>query len=228
MDTPSLTNLCLRNVEIYEGISEEEIMEIAKDSIEDYAPKGTIFYTPDQPAKHIFVLKQGEVELYHKEGGKKVLLETLFPGDVFGDLGAPTTHYAMATRRSLICQTPTQEYLDIIRHHPEMAFVLMRALAEKTSQYESKIASLARPAKQQVLDELRNLQRKQQKSLFGKMFAIKLRISHEKLAEKAGLNRVTVTKILGQLQQEGAIEIDPVTREIRVMEKPGSERSTVR
>ncbi|MCF7812013.1 Crp/Fnr family transcriptional regulator [Candidatus Gracilibacteria bacterium] len=180
--------------------------------------KNTILFSPDSPAHDVYVLKQGEVELYHQQNGKKVIFETLFPGDIFGDFGVgKTSYYAVTTRQSFVCRTPTNEFLAIVKAHPEIALRLMRVLAEKTSDYERKIASLSQPAKEQILHEIQRLHEKNRRSVFAKMFHIPLRISHQKLAEKTGLNRVTVTKLLGELRNEGRIKIQEKTGEIQVI-----------
>lgn len=210
---------CIRHVNIYEGISDSERIQIAKSATMDAYPKGTVIFSPEDPAHEVCILKQGEVELYHKQNGKKVVFETLFPGDLFGDFGTgKTNYYAEVTRQSTICRTPTQEFLDLVKAHPEMALRLMKVLAEKTSDYESKIASLSKSAKDQILDEILRLQEKNNTNMFAKMFKLPLRISHQKLAEKTGLNRVTVTKLLGELKDERKIKIDEKTGEIQVIE----------
>jgi len=209
---------CLRDVNIYDNIAEEELIRIAKTAIESQVPQGEILFAPDRPAQQVYVIKSGEIELYHEKDGKRVVFETLFPGDVFGDFGAgPTDYFAQATRASFLCQTPTHEFLDIVREHPEVSLNLMQTLASKIHDYERKIASLNKPAKQQILDEIKRLQAKNEKSFLSKMFRVPLRLSHQKLSEKTGLNRVTVTKLLGELREEGLLSIDAKTGEIQVV-----------
>ncbi|GEM_PF-5635352 len=208
---------CLRDVNIYENISEEELIRIAKTAIESQLPRGAILFSPENPAQQVYVIKNGEVELYHEKNGKRIVFETLFPGDVFGDFGTgPTDYFAQTTRASFLCQTPTHEFLDIVRAHPEMSLNLMQTMATKIHDYERKIASLNKPAKDQILDEIKRLQAKKQKSFLNKIFHVPLRLSHQKLSEKTGLNRVTVTKLLGDLREEGTLSIDAKTGEIRL------------
>lgn len=210
--------LCLRNIDLYQGISEKELIAITQEAVEGAFPKGTVFYAPNNPAKDVFVIKEGEVELYRDEDGKKIIIETLMPGDVFGDFGTHhTNHIAIATRGCYICKTPTKEFLDVVRTHPEVALNLMQALAIKTEEYENRIATLARPAKEQLYEELKRLHTKNQRRVFGKIFNINLSISHRKLAEKTGLNRVTVTKLMGELRHEGRIIINEKTNAIKIV-----------
>ena len=200
---------CLRQVDIYKNIPEAQLIALSEDAVEMHFSAGTVFYDEDSPAAHVYVIKDGEVELYREDGGKRVVLGTLFPGDVFGDFGTGNcSHTAAATRPTYICKTPTNEFLDIVRANPQIALQLMQALAEKTEYYESRIANLQRPAKDRLLHELRNLYSKNQRRVIGKVFNIPFKISHQKLADKTGLNRVTVTKLLAELRADGSVEID--------------------
>ena len=209
--------LCLRNVNVYDGISEENLIKATDKAIEDYFEKDHIFYCPKNPAKNVYVLKSGEIELYREENGKKIIIEVLGAGDTFGDFGVPTTHCAKATRRSYICATPTEEFLNIVKTYPQMALNLMKAMAEKISYYEDKIAEFSQPAEDRILAELKRIKEKNSRKIWGKLFNIPLRISHKRLAEQVGLNRVTVTKLMGKLQSANKIQIDSDTGVIEIL-----------
>lgn len=214
--------LCLRNIDLYAGISEEELIRLTEEAVEQYLDQGFEFYREGEVPEGIYVIKEGEVELIQERDDKVVVLETLFPGDVFGNfgLGEPSTHKAIVRRKTYICQTPTDEFLDIVKAHPEMAFRLMQALAEKTHYYEEKLAEAHLPAEDKLLAEIKRLSEKNSRRILGKFFKIPLVISHQRLAEKTGLNRVTVTKLMKKLRESGRIEVDEGTGEIRVNKTP--------
>ena len=149
-----------------------------------------------------------------------MVIETLLPGDVFGDfgLGTPVNHTARVSKTVSLCKTPKADFLALVQTHPEIIFQLMRVMARRTADYEEKIAQLSRPAKDQLLTELRTLQRKNNESIMGKLFNIPLRISHQKLSEKTGLNRVTVTKLMGELRRANIVIVNEETGVIEVKE----------
>lgn len=209
--------LCLRNVNVYDGISEENLIKATDKAVEDYFEKDHVFYCPQNPAKNVYVLKSGEVELYREENGKKIVIEVLGPGDTFGDFGVRTTHCARAVRRSFVCATPTEEFLNIVKIYPQMALNLMQAMAEKISYYEDKISEFLKPAEERILAELKRIKEKKSRKIWGKIFNIPLRISHKRLAEQIGLNRVTVTKLMGKLQSANKIKIDSKTGVIEII-----------
>ena len=74
-------------------------------------------------------------------------------------------------------------------------------------------------ARDQLIAELKLLQHKNENNIVGKIFKLPLRISHQKLSEKTGLNRVTVTKLMGELRRDGVVQVDEATGAIKVAER---------
>lgn len=209
----------LRNIDIYEGIDESELIKIAETAHEcSFQPKN-ILYSPHEENQNVYVLKKGEVELYHSRDGKKIVFDVLTPGSVFGNFDITTpkqTHFAECTRPSYLCITPLQEFLKIISVYPELTLKLMQKMAQKMKDYEMKMETGSGNAEEKILFELQRLQEKRSKSFLGKYFKQPLYVTHEVLAELTGLNRVTVTRTIHKLEETSKIKIDPVTRSIEV------------
>ena len=196
-----------------------ELLKAAPQMKDEVFQSGAIVYNAGDEVPYVYVITTGgEIELIREENGKTVVIETLLSGDVFGDfgLGLPVNHSARVNKTVSLCKTPKNAFLDLVRAHPEMIFQLMQVMAKRTHAYEEKIAQLSRPAKDQLLAELRSLQYKNKHSLVGRLFNIPLRISHQKLSDKTGLNRVTVTKLMGELRRENKVLVDEGTGAIKV------------
>lgn len=215
----SKKNYCLRCVDLYKGISDDQFMEIADEALDSYIDAGEILYNEGDSYGKVFVVKEGEVELYKTEKEKIIILETLFPGDVFGDFGQGVyTHSARISRKAYLCQTPTSEFLQVVSAYPQIVFRLMQIMSERTIEYENKIALLSAPAKSQLYATISSLYIKNKKRFLSKVFPLPFKISHTQLAEKTGLNRVTITKLMKELQKEGKIHVDESNKSITVLE----------
>jgi CRP/FNR family transcriptional regulator len=213
------TSFCLRNLNVMEGLTPMEMLKAAPQMKDEVLPTGSHVYEAGDEVPFVYVITTGgEIELVREENGKMVVIETLLSGDVFGDfgMGLPVNHTARVTKTVSVCKTPKEAFLNIVRSHPEMIFQIMQVMAKRTHDYEEKIAQLSRPAKDQLLAELRLLQRKNKQSLVGRLFNIPFRISHQKLSEKTGLNRVTVTKLMGELRRDDLVIVDEGTGSIEV------------
>ena len=221
IDLMDNTAFCLRNLNVMEGAHAHGDAKAAPQMKDEVLQTGTHVYEAGEEVPYVYVITTGgEIELIREENGKTVVIETLLSGDMFGDFGVglPVNHTARVTKTVSVCKTPKEAFLNIVRSHPEMIFQLMQVMAKRTHDYEDKIAQLSRPAKDQLLAELRLLQRKNEQSLVGRLFSIPFRISHQKLSEKTGLNRVTVTKLMGELRRDNLITIDEASGTITVKE----------
>jgi len=201
----------LKNLDIYEGVSEKAHCLLAPDSFEENYKKGTQIYTPHTADLNIYFLKHGEIILYHSQNGKRSIFDTLGPGSVFGSFDPnqkKPTHFAETTRNTLLCVTPLDEFLKIVQNRPELMLNLMQKMAERIQDYESKIRSNIETASERVYSELERLRKKKQSSFIGKLIPVPLQITHEKLAERTNLNRVTVTRSIKKLKDDGLILID--------------------
>jgi len=213
------TAFCLRNLNVLEGVTPMEMLKLAPKMKDETLQTGAYVYKAGDEVPFVYVITTGgEIELVREENGKTVVIETLLSGDVFGDfgMGIPVNHSARVAKTVTVCKTPKEAFLNIVRSHPEMVFQLMQVMAKRTHDYEEKIAQLSRPAKDQLLTELRLLQRKNQQSLVGRLFNIPFSISHQKLSEKTGLNRVTVTKLMGELRRDNLVVVDEGSGAIEV------------
>lgn len=198
-----------RNLDPYEGVAEAELCTIAPTAVDRRTPKGTVLYSEHDPAAGIYVVKSGEVELSHVQDGKVTVFDTLGPGGVFGDFGftgQSPAHTARTTRPSLLCITPVEEFMKIIAARPELMLRFMRRMAERIQDYEARLKTTSTSARERVYAELVRLQEKQRSGLLSKLrTVVPVRITHEALAEHTGLNRVTVTRALASLKDEGLV-----------------------
>ena len=78
---------------------------------------------PERAGKVLFILKKGKVQLYRLgPDGKKLLINTIGPGTLFGDMPF-TGHrmlesYAEAVEESLLCVMGREDIEELIRAYP--------------------------------------------------------------------------------------------------------------
>lgn len=211
--------ITLKDIDIYEGISDEEIVCIAKNSHDKELKKKNLIYSPYEDNTNIYVLKKGEVHLYHFVNEKKVVFDILTPGAVFGCFNPAEkrhTHFAECTRDAFLCVTPVKEFLMIVAEKPEMMLRFMQKIAARLKEYEQKLEVSTGSAADKIMYEISRIKGKRSKNFFGKIFNIPLRITHEELSYVTGLNRVTITRTLKELKKEKRLKIDEETGGIEI------------
>lgn len=201
---------CLKNLDIFEGISDSEMMELAGRVKECTYLKDELIYGKTDELKKIYIVKRGEVRLYHSKEGKRTVFDVLGPGSVFGGIhfsAEKSSHFAQATYPTRVCIFYEDDFLEVLRKRPEIMLRFMRKMTDKIQDYEDRLKDRGASADELIMAELIRLQESRAKSLFGIFKPDKLHITHEELAELTGLNRVTVTRSLKRLREEGQIKV---------------------
>lgn len=200
------------HLDVFEGISDDEMMRIAEQAVEHRCSEAKHVYGPhDGLDRQVFMLKEGEVVLFHSEEGKRRVFDVLGPGSMFGNFfpsSPDVLHYAEAVPGSRYCVLSVEDFQKVTAAHPEILTRLLRKLSERLHDYEEKLHEDAKGAVERVLATLRRYQRKKRNPFSFFVGAVPLAISHEKIAELSGLNRVTVTRALKVLKLRGDVDVD--------------------
>lgn len=197
----------LKQIDLFEGIPDEEIMQIAQKVVEKKCNKKELLYTPFESTDSICVLKKGEVTLYHSHYGKKLIIDVLKPGSIFGAIPfqneASSDHFAEVTEEAYICFFTPEDFLKIVEAKPKLMLRVLKMMSEKLAEYEDRMKTGLYDAKEKILHHLEQIEAKSQ-GIFGKFTSKNL--THEKLSQLTGLSRETVTRAITALKKEGRIE----------------------
>ena len=92
----------LDQVEIFHGLSDEELKALEGSSTTRAFPKNTVVIHENDPADSLFVIESGKVKVYCSDkNGKEFIMNTLGPGDYFGELALPPAR--ISARRYTFC-----------------------------------------------------------------------------------------------------------------------------
>ncbi|MGE3278669.1 MAG: Crp/Fnr family transcriptional regulator [Candidatus Altimarinota bacterium] len=188
--------------------------------------KGSSIYSPHQELGLIYLLKQGEVSLYHSYNGKREVFDVVGPGTLFGSFSMQPelpSHYAEANRDAVLCAFTVHDFLKVLSSKPDLLARFIQAMSQRLQDYEQRLGNSLLPAKEKIYRELLRLQEKKKEGFLKKLFQIPLRMTHEDIADLTGLNRVTVTRSIKDLKEEGRVVIDSKSGVITVLERTPSE-----
>ncbi len=209
-----------REVDLFKGLSEEELEECKRSLPMFEADKGRLLVIPGRDEQVLYIVKRGTVRLYRlSHDGREVTLGELALGDVFGTLplfGALSRNtYAVAATDALICKITEERLADLCARHPDMALRLLRIVGERLASAEDQIEDLVfRTAEQRIARQIIKMLESANRS--------KLTVSHEEIARNAGVARETVTKMLKDLERHGAVKTG--YRSLRVLDPAPLER----
>jgi CRP-like cAMP-binding protein len=211
------------NHALYSSLSNDvKALLVQSMEITDFKPGQRVFKNQD-PIKYVSIIKHGELFLYHTKNKKRIIFDTLTPGDIVGALmpNLKKMHYFGQAGHGGVCfcQFPKELFWSIAETCPQMLLTMNKYLFEKQAGYQTKFETQQNKADELIFHELLRLQVKKQKGFIGKFINRPLRITHEEIAERTGLNRVTVTRAMKTLKTKNKIQVDPKTGIINITEE---------
>jgi CRP/FNR family transcriptional regulator, cyclic AMP receptor protein len=209
----------LKNYNCFKSITDEQIADIATSANMQEYTDTTLLYDPATVGEFVYIVKRGEVNLFHEKQGKKYIFDTLGVGSMFGDIakkGEPLGHFAEGAPGTVVCTFTIEDFLRIVATYPSVMLCTLQEMSERLHEYADEVGAQQDTAKDLIVHELKRLHKKKQKAFLG-LFEVPLRVTHQKLADLTGLNRVTITRILKELKEEGVITINSETGVINLM-----------
>ena len=211
----------LRMVDIFQDLSEAEIEEIDRATTLTRSRKGKILYMPEDTSEVLFLLKQGQIQLYRiSPDGKKLVIATLGPGAVFGEMaligqGMHNT-FAEATEDSVICVMSREDVERLLVTKPKVALRIFEVLGQRLKEAETRLEEIAfKGIPARLASLLLHLSEQEGgDTITG--------LTHQDLGEQIGTYRETTTQTLNTFKADGLIDIG--RKRITILDRPGLQR----
>jgi len=201
----------LKNCDLFERLSRDEIKRLEERSQSRDYPKGGLIYLPADFSDSVMLLVKGRVKIYNVTvDGKQQVLTLIDRGEIFGELslfGNPKRdQFAEAVIKSTIVNIPRDEMQKLVEKHPNVHTEVTKLFGLRAQRFQRRLMSLLfRSNRDRLVLLLLELAEK-----YGVQTDIGVRLdlkplSHQDLASMIGATRETVTVELGKLQVEGVI-----------------------
>lgn len=219
--------LSLKEVPLFQGLSEGELNSIKTCLREKSFEKGEILFYEGKCCERVFIVQSGRVKLYRTaSSGREQILETLGPGDSCACNPGSSTWACASTAEAM---TPAavwfisrNDYVRMVNTSSKISHTLNRLFAEKLKSFGSLIeeVSLKDVKKRLVKFLLDMLAETTHKS--GEESVLLIPFTREEIAQRIGTARETVARYLYQLKRAKLIDIKP--KQIIVRNKEGLEK----
>lgn len=202
----------LRRVNLFAGVSDREMQEIAHGSTMRNVDRGRVLVHPDEPSEMVYVIKEGRVKVSrYSADGREQILALLEPGDVIGELALvqqAETVQVEAFEDTLVCGIRREDFLRLIQRQPEVMLQVMKVLAERLRAAEEEIADLVfRTVPGRLASLLLRLAQGYGRTTPAGQ-RLDLRLTHHDIGAMIGATRETVTAVFSRLREEGIIAFD--------------------
>lgn len=206
----------LKRCDLFERLTPSECQRLDRRAAVRSVRRGEIIYFPGEPGSHVLLLAQGRVKIKAiLPDGKEMIFAFIEEGEVFGELALldaePRQEYAEAVEPSRVIALPRDDVLWLMSHRSDVALSVTKLLGLRRRRIENRLRNvLFRPVRDRVaslLLELLDAYGEPATERTEARLEIRLRLSHQDLANLIGATRETVTYALGRLQHEGLIEV---------------------
>ena len=197
----------LSHIQLFRDLSPHELAEMDRQITMSTCQAGRIFYMPEDSGEVLFLLKKGRVQLYRiAPNGKKLIVATLGPGAVFGEMSlvAQGMHntFAEAVDDCVLCVMSRSDVERLMREKPEVAFRFVEALGSRLTQLESQLEDIAfKSIPSRLSHLLLELAGEQSQDVCISGY------THQDFSEMLGTYRETITQTLNDFKTDGLIEI---------------------
>ncbi len=196
----------LSDVDLFRDLSERDMAELDRMTTITSVPRGRVFYQPEDVGEVLFLVKSGQVQLYRiSPEGKKLVIATLGPGTLFGEMALlgqqMHTAFAEALDECLILVMSRADLERLILSKPVVGLRMLEITGRRLNDAEARLEDMAFkgiPARLASL-LLRLAAERHSRDILG--------LTHQDLAETIGTYRETATQVLNDMKAQGLIEI---------------------
>ncbi len=134
-------------VDVFEGLSQEEIEEITWKDLRTRVEPGETFYTPMDLSETLFVLRKGRVRIFKATPeGREFTLAVVESGTVFGEMALTAQRlrnsYAQAMEGSEVAVLCRADVERLIMEKPRVGLQLVHLLGDRLVAYETRLEDL--------------------------------------------------------------------------------------
>ncbi len=193
----------------------QDVMRSLVGTSSEIVERGKTIFFPGDPAERVYLLKRGAVRLSRVyESGEEITVALLRENSLFGVLSLLTGqksdrfYHAIAFTSVDLISAPATSVRQAIEKDARVGLLLLQGLSSRILQTETMIETLThRDMSSRLVSFLLVLCRD-----FGmpgtRGITIDLKLSHQAIAEAIGSTRVTITRLLRDLRNDGLVEID--------------------
>ncbi|MGD0565837.1 MAG: Crp/Fnr family transcriptional regulator [Candidatus Goldiibacteriota bacterium] len=211
----------LKGSGLFGEISQKGISMIAQESRENKFRKGDIIFSEGDSGETLHIIKSGKVKItkYTKEGKTKTLA-ILKEKDSFGEMAILTRDARSATVEALMdvvtISLSKENFIQLIKQEPSIPMQIIKTLSQRLARADRDIKNMALgDARSRVACVLMDLKDDLQT----------MKLTHQDIADLAGLTRETTTRTLTQLEADDIIAVN--NRQFKIIDNEKMKELTI-
>ena len=193
--------MILDKVEIFEGLTQEEMDALTASSVNRSYPKNTVIINENDHADSLYLIESGRVKVYCSDkNGKEFIMNTLTAGDHFGELALldddKRTASVRTMEKSSFCIVYKEDFNQVLAQQPNIAKTLIRNLTRRVRKLTQDVKALAL---QDVYGRVTNVLTTLAEPRDDETSIIPEKLTQQDIADRVGASREMVARILKDL-----------------------------
>jgi len=199
----------LREVPLFQGLPEKQILEMKDISQELSFDKNQTIFSQEDPGNGFYVVTQGRVKVYKLSlDGREQILHVFGPGEPIGEVpvfaGDTFPAHALALEPSRLLFFPRERLRSLFEEDPSLALNMLAVLARRLREFTRLVEDLSlKELPSRLASYLVQLQDAQ-----GGREHVNLEVSKGTLAKVLGTSQETLSRVLKRMSEAGIIEVD--------------------
>ncbi len=201
----------LKKISLFADLPESLQARLAETCLERSAEEGEFFFFEGDEARHMYILKEGQVKLLQNtQDGQQVAMRIVLPGQMFAGIAMlnPTGGYqvtAQAMKDSSAYLWDGSLLRELADTYPQLAMSVMQVMRAYVQEMQARYREMATERVDRRV--ARSLLRMTQISgAPGEDGSIQLALSRQDLAEMSGTTLYTVSRILSEWERHGILK----------------------
>lgn len=193
--------MILDKVEIFEGLTPQELEMLEASSVLRSYPKNTVIINENDHADSLYIIESGRVKVYCSDkNGKEFIMNTLAQEDHFGELALLDDDKRSASVRTMeksnFCIIYKEDFNRILEQQPNIAKTLIRNLTRRVRKLTRDVKALAL---QDVYGRVTNVLTTLAQPREDETSIIPEKLTQQDIADRVGASREMVARILKDL-----------------------------
>lgn len=194
----------LQRIPLFAGLPESHLRTLAGDTLSQRFGRGEVIFSRGDSGDRAFVILEGAIDLViDSPDGRELILTRLVEGEHFGEMALLDDLQRSATARAA-AQTELvvvlrRTFLRALEQEPELSRQIIRSLVQRLRVADEKIEAFAYlDAEGRIARTVIQLDRGRGESI---------KVSHEELSHMSATSRQTTTRVLGEWEDDGYVEL---------------------
>lgn len=212
----------LKSFDLFANLLPEQIRRLESVSRSRTFKSRDPIYLPSETADSVFLLVRGLVKVCHiTPDGKQSTLALVQRGELFGELALfdslQREEYVEAIEPSTVMMIPSDTFSAVMSQNSSVAIGITKLVGIRRKRIERRLRHLLFLSNRDRLVHLLLDLIDQFGIATTRGIELRVKLSHQDLANLIGSTRETVTIVLGQLKQEGLVDVG--RRRIVILDK---------